>query len=244
MTRAGGIVANADGSGEPDSPHLLGSALFDPVLGAKVLGEIQAEGLRAAGSLVERLVHLVDGPSTSNSVDSSPDLGASEQPASSGPSAAALGAVRPWFDLWSELVERTSDTLQRFRTTETGPDGTGVQVGIDGSLVPSRALTITVGSNGHGCGEMWLHNGTTADHGRVTPRTGSLTGADGAALACDVTIDPPSVESLVSKSSRGFAISVTVPPSAATGMYRGVIQVEGADAVWMPFEVVVSARPS
>lgn len=236
-------MAKADDSGEPNGPHLLGSALFDPVLGAKVLGEIQAEGLRAAGSLVERLVSLVDGPQTSHSADSS-DADASGQTSRSGPSAPDLGAVLPWFDLWSDLVERTSDTLQRFRTNETGPDGTGVQVGIEGGLVPSRPLTIAVGPEGQGSADMWLHNGTPDDHGPVTPRPGSLTGINGATLACEVTIDPPSIESLASKSSRGFAISVAVPSSTAAGVYRGIIQVEGADAVWMPLEVVLSERPS
>ena len=74
---------------------------FDPVLGAKILGEIQAEGLRAAGALVERLVHLVDGPIEDKSEPSTNTV--------EGPSSAVMGAVGPWFDLWRELVERSAE---------------------------------------------------------------------------------------------------------------------------------------
>jgi hypothetical protein len=210
---------------------------FDPVLGAKIFGEIQAEGLRAAGALVERLVHLVDGPHPGTSEETTETTSGGE----SGSSPVDLGAVLPWFELWRELAERTSDTLQRFQGAGGGPGGEGVRVGVDGSLVPAHPLIVVVGREGRGQGDMWLHNGTADDHGELVPQCGPLCDADGTALDCEVNVDPPRVDGLPPRSSRGFTIAVSVGGPAAPGTYRGVVQVRGADAVWMPIEVTVEA---
>jgi hypothetical protein len=210
---------------------------FDPVLGAKIFGEIQAEGLRAAGALVERLVHLVDGPHQDPATE---DPGISSEPeAASAP--VDMGAILPWFELWRDLVERTSDTVQRFQGAGVGPTGEGVRVGVDGSLVPAQPLVVAVGPAGPGLGEMWLHNGTSDDYGQLVPHCGPLCDADGTPLDCDVTVDPPKVDGLPPKSSRGFTIAIATRTAPALGTYRGIIQVRGADAVWMPLEVVVTA---
>ncbi|MDP1807226.1 MAG: hypothetical protein Q8K72_18765, partial [Acidimicrobiales bacterium] len=112
-------MANQGGGREATDP--TGSVLpFDPVLGTKHFGEIQEEGLRAAGALVERLVLLVDGPRVGPDAD--PDPARSEGTA--GP--ADPGAVLPWFELWSDLVGRTAETMQRFRGVDRGPAGDGV----------------------------------------------------------------------------------------------------------------------
>lgn len=208
---------------------------FDPVLGAKIFGEIQAEGLRAAGALVERLVHLVDGPHSD-----APDA-SSESTEPGDVTSFGMGAVQPWFELWRDLVERTSDTLQRLQGADMGPDGDGIRVGVDGSLAPSRPLTVAVDAAGRGQAEMWLHNGTADDPGELVPRCGPLCGLDGALLSCRLTIDPPTIDGLPSRSSRGFTIAVTADPASLPGTYRGLVQVRGADAVWLPIEVVVPA---
>ncbi|MFL6088585.1 MAG: hypothetical protein ACJ71Z_00390 [Aeromicrobium sp.] len=202
-----------------------------------LLGEIQADGLRAASALVERLVHLVDGPH--DVADDSADA-----PPSVGPAGVDMGAVLPWFELWRDLVERTSETVQRLSGAATGPAGDGVQVGIDGSLAPTHPLVIALGTDGRGDGEMWLHNGTAADRGELVPLCGPLGDVDGNVLGCEVDIDPPKIDSLHARSSRGFAIGVRAQPDALPGTYRGVVQVRGAEAVWMPVEVTVPARPS
>jgi hypothetical protein len=206
---------------------------FDPALGAKIFGEIQAEGLRAAGALVERLVHLVDGPraqQTDNQPEPTP--------------AAAESAIQPWFELWHDLIERTSDTVQRLQGAGAGPGGHGIQVGVDGSLAPTNPLVLTLDSTGCGTGELWLHNGTADDPGSLAPLCGPLCGPDGTALHCEVTIAPPAVDGLPPRSSRGFTISVTVEPASAPGTYRGLVQVRGADAVWLPIEVVLPGPPT
>lgn len=227
-----------DENSTQDATYRDASFPFDPTVGIKLLGEIQAEGLRAAGALVDRLVHLVDGPHPAPADTDDP----AADPPASGPASIDMGAVLPWFDLWRDLVERTADTVQRFRTSDAGT--TGVRVDVDGSLTPAQALAIPVGADGTGSGEMWLHNGTTTDHGELVPRCGPLSGIDGTTIPCDVEFDPPKVDGLPSRSIRGFAIAVTVEPTTPPGTYRGIVQVQGAEPVWMPLEVVVPAVPA
>lgn len=153
-----------------------------------------------------------------------------------------MGAVLPWFDLWRDLVERTSETVQRFRVVDPGAGE--VRVDLDGDLAPTRALAIEIGPDRTGSGEMWLHNGTTADRSELVPTCGPLSAPDGAVLSCEVGIEPPKIDGLPSRSSRGFVITASVDPSAQPGRYRGIVQVGGADAVWMPLEIVVPAVSS
>lgn len=232
-------MVNADD--DLGAKHRRGSFPFDPVRGAALFGEIQAEGLRAAGVLVERLIHLVDGSPTDGQDRAADPMG--EPTPAHGHTNPELGAILPWFELWRDLVERTSETLQRFGGAGSSPDGDHVRVGIHGSLTPVRPLTISVDSE-QGQGEMWLHNGTPTDHGALVPQCGPLCDSDGNRLECEVEIDPPKIDGLPARSSRGFAISVVVGASSAAGTYRGVVQVGGAEAVWMPIEVTVPMRSS
>jgi hypothetical protein len=226
----------------PGATARPGSFLFDPVLGATLFTEIQAEGLRAASVLVERLVHLVDGSPTTTPADREADpADESSPPAGSGPE---VGAVLPWFELWRDLAERSADALQRFQGAGVGPTGEGVRVGVDGSLAPTHPLTINVDTGGRGHGEVWLHNGTPSEHGELVPHCGPLSDEYGQTLVADAEFAPPKIDGLPARSSRGFIISVRVDPASAPGTYRGIVQVRGADAVWMPLEVVVPARSS
>jgi hypothetical protein len=200
---------------------------FDPMLGAKLFGEIQAEGLRAAGALVERLVHLVDGPQVAPADDAE-----AESPG------VDLSAVLPWFELWGDLLERTSDAFQRWQAAGQS------RIDIDGSLDPAHPLAIALDGEGLGRAEMWLHNGTTEDQGELVPQCGPLSDGYGTVLECEVDIDPPKIDQLHTRSSRGFVISITTRTPAAPGTYRGIVQVRGAERVWMPIEVIVDAPTS
>jgi hypothetical protein len=68
------------------------SVLFDPVLGATLFSEIQAEGLRAASSLVERLVNLVDGSHAP--ADGDHTANSAHEPAP--PEGTELGPILQW----------------------------------------------------------------------------------------------------------------------------------------------------
>jgi hypothetical protein len=209
------------------------ASAFDPVAGAKAFGEIQAEGLRAAGALVERLVHLVDGSAPAADTTDA----ASAAATATGPVDA--GAVTPWFELWADLLQRTVESVQRVG----GPDGGGgadvVQVDVEGGSVRGRPLSLATLPGAAATTEVWLHNGTAEVSGRLEPRCGALAAPDGRALDAVVTFDPPVLDSLLARSSRGVVLSVAVAAAAPPATYRGTVQVDGAPAVWLPLEVVV-----
>jgi hypothetical protein len=221
-------MTEGDRSGSAGERRGWASA-FDPVAGAKALGEIQAEGLRAAGALVERLVHLVDGAAAAP--------GADEASTATGP--AAPGAVTPWFDLWADLLQRTVDSVQRIGDAAGTGVADGVQVDVEGGSVRGCPLSLAVPPGATATTEVWLHNGTADACGRLEPRCGSLGAPDGSTLAADVTFDPPALDSLLARSSRGLVLTVAVAADAPAGSYRGTVQVDGAPAVWLPVEVVV-----
>ncbi|MDQ2648445.1 MAG: hypothetical protein M3Z03_02690 [Actinomycetota bacterium] len=227
------------GQERSEDEEALGVFPLDPLAGARFLGEIQAEGLRAAGALVERLVHLVDGPvpkfTPADPAEAPSDtLSATED---------AMGAITPWFELWTDLVERTTATMQRVRGTTPDPVDGGVHLEVDGSLLPSHPLTVPVVAGGCTRTEMWLHNGSDDAYDGLAPRCGPLVTADGSTLQGTVHFEPSSIESLPARSSRGFLVEIAIDDGVAPGIYRSTVQVRGASAVWMAIEVVVDAEP-
>jgi hypothetical protein len=101
-------------------------------------------------------------------------------------------------------------------------------------------LAVTVDVGGSGQAEMWLHNGTADDQGQLVPHCGPVSDGYGNVLEGEVDISPPKIDRLHARSSRSFVISVAAEPTAAPGPYRGIVQVRGAESVWMPIEVIVT----
>ncbi|HEY1738969.1 MAG TPA: hypothetical protein VGI86_09680, partial [Acidimicrobiia bacterium] len=89
--------------------------------------------------------------------------------------------------------------------------------------------------------EAWLHNGTTAGAGPLTLHAGELRAPDGTLLGASVVCDPSRIDSLPGRSSRGVTVSVRRHGRVRAGIYRGLIQVEGAPDVWLAVEVMVRA---
>jgi hypothetical protein len=189
---------------------------FDPVAGMRAVADIQAEGLRAAGNLLERILR------------SEPDApGARARSSSSG----SVGA----------LVEAWTDLLQRTLAALAAPGETGaLTVAIDANGAgPQVRLAASDAGEGEAT-EVWLHNGTLAAVGPLALRCGPLTDADGTVLdGADVAFEPREVEQLPGRSSRAVAISLAADGPLRPGTYRGTIQAHGAPALWLPLEVVV-----
>jgi hypothetical protein len=188
---------------------------FDPVAGMRAVADIQAEGLRAASDLLERMLR--------------------SEPDASGPaprsSAGSFGAL---VDAWTDLLQRTVAALA------TPAENGAVTVAIDADGAgPQVRLVVDEAGDGEGA-EVWLHNGTTGAVGPLALRCGPLADADGAALdGVRVGFEPGEVESLPGRSSRAVAVSLAADGTLRPGIYRGTIQAHGAPALWLPLEVVV-----
>jgi hypothetical protein len=191
--------------------------LFDPVAGMRAVADIQAEGLRAAGALLERM------------------LGA--EPEENGHRPASLtGEYAALVDAWTDVIRRfVAGMAQPGR-----PDA--VTVAVDASGVgPSVRLALDESTGEAGAvAEIWLHNGTSSTVGPLVLRCGELRNSDGKRLkGAKVRFDPPAVESLPARSSRTVAVSLVSKEELRPGVYRGTIQARGAPGLWLPVEVVI-----
>ncbi len=190
--------------------------LFDPVAGMRAMADVQAEGLRAASDLLERLLTPEEHGPGARSVPPQPDYA-------------------PLVDAWAQLLERVASGLAR-----PGESGS-VTVPIDSSGVgPSLRLVLERGERGASAdAEVWLHNGTAAPAGPLALRCGALTAPDGEVLEAAVGFEPAQIASLPPRSSRGVVVTVAVDGRPSPGIYRGTIQADGAPTLWLPVEVAV-----
>jgi hypothetical protein len=194
--------------------------LFDPVAGMRAMADIQAEGLRAASDLLERVLE--------------PDRRA---PAELSPSRS------PWSERdYAGLVDSWVELLQRVSAGLAPPGDAGrVTVSVDSAAVSPPVRLVLEGPEqvDGSAGEVWLHNGTSAAVGPLALRCGALSAAGGEVLDARVRFDPVEVPLLPPRSSRGVVISVLAVGEPRPGVYRGTIQTEGAPAMWLPLEVAV-----
>ena len=206
---------DAEGEGASGSEHSIPP--FDPVAGMRAMADIQAEGLRAASELLERM------------------LGSDRD----GPGRRSRSPERDYaavVDTWADLLQRIAAGLAR-----PGQAG-AVTIPVDSSTVgaPVRlALDQSTSSDG-AVAEVWLHNGTTSSVGPLALRCGPLTAPDGTVLdGVHVRFEPRELELLPPRSSRAVLVSVTATSLLSPGFYRGTIQADGAPKLWLPFEVAI-----
>jgi|SRR5436190_840481 len=188
---------------------------FDPVAGMRAVADIQAEGLRAAGDLLERIL---------GSEPEAPDA----RPRSS------AGSVGALVDAWTDLLQRTLAAV----AAPGQPDALTVAVDTDG---PGPQLRLALdGAVERAEAEVWLHNGTFGDVGPLALRCGPVSDADGIVLdGADVSFEPRDVDLLPARSSRAVVVSLATAGALRPGTYRGTIQAHGAPRLWLPLEVVV-----
>jgi hypothetical protein len=204
--------SQADGGGGAERPV----SRFDPVAGMRAVADIQAEGLRAAGELLERVL------------GSEPD-----RPA--GRSRSPAGDYGALVDAWTELLRRTIDGLAP--PPRPGP----ITVPIDATGAgPELRLAVGEPSGAGAAAEIWLHNPTFAAVGPLVLRCGELSDAGGTMLAgAEVRFDPPELALLEARSSRAVVVSLAATGPLRAGTYRGTIQAGGAPRLWLPLEVAV-----
>jgi hypothetical protein len=189
---------------------------FDPIAGMRAVADVQAEGLRAAGDLLERVLGSEpEGPGPR-----------------SRPPAVDYNAL---VDAWTDLLRRTFAGVTR----PGQPDVITVAVDANG-VGPQVSLALSGPANGTGAvTEVWLHNGTLGPVGPLALHCGQLTDPDGTRLAARVSFEPGEIKLLPARSSRAVAVSVVATRAPRPGTYRGTIQASGAPGLWLPFEVCV-----
>jgi hypothetical protein len=209
------VEGNSQGQGA--NGRKRSGALFDPVAGMRAMAEIQADGLRAASELLDRMLK------TDEHV----------------PPTSARSPQRDYtalVDAWAELLQRMAAGLAE----PAEPDH--LTVPVDSSAVgPTvRFLLERCEPPARASAEIWLHNGTSAAVGPLVLRCGELAASDGTVLDCArVLFDPTEVDLLPPRSSRGVLASLAASAAVRPGIYRGTIQADGAPKLWLPVEATV-----
>jgi len=181
------------------------------------MADIQAEGLRAAGDLLERVLGTEAGPPATR--DASP-----------------ASDYQAFVDAWIEVLR------QSFAGLAQPPAGEAVTVPVEANGIgpPLRLAVGPASEPAERSTEVWLHNGSRSVVGPVIFRCGDLSDAQGELLeGVEVRFDPAELEPLPARSSRAVTISLAGQVPLVAGTYRGTIQARGAPGVWLPLEVVV-----
>jgi|tagenome__1003787_1003787.scaffolds.fasta_scaffold19665580_1 hypothetical protein len=199
-----------------DGPARSGRA-FDPIAGMRAVADIQAEGLRAAGELLERVL------------GSEPDGGGARE--------------RPPADDYGALAAAWAEMFRRFAAAMTLPgQPDAITVAIDTAGVGPQVRLVLRGPDDieSGVTEIWLHNGTFGAVGPVALSCGQLCDSDGEVLGgAGVQFEPRQVPLLPARSSRAVVVSLVASRPLRAGTYRGTIQASGAPKLWLPFEVTI-----
>ena len=231
--------------------------MLDPAANARALGEIQRRGLRAAGELVDRL--------TAGGADGGEEGRATEANGASGTVARSQGGSpggsppADLLQLWIDVFQRGLQAMAAMARPDGQPPAGGESITTAdlgrGSVTGAVPLTMraarssdrSAGSDGQpgrtGSAEVWLHNGTPDEMSRLRLHCGDLRAHDGSILpASALRFEPPSLDLIPARSSRGVVVVADVPDGAPGGVYRGVLLVAGAPDVWLPISVSVASR--
>ena len=215
------------GDADPD-PTGAGEATFDPIAAARAIGGVQAQALRAAGDLVERLTQLVDGPSSdSETTEASPEDGARSESAR-------------LVDLWAEMLGRVS---RGFDGTGNGRRRAVDRFEIDLGAGPVLgALDIEYDhSTSSGRAEVWVTNRSDRPFPPLTVVVGPMLTSSGSAIEVSTRCDPAVVDAMPPRSSRGVCIELSAVREPAAGVYRGVAQIDAVPGAWFVIELRVDA---
>ncbi len=227
-----------DGPGDREGDAPRWASLLDPVVATRVLADVQAQGVRAASDLVDRLVRSVDGARERAEHAPSPDLGGSTR------AGASDAEARRLIETWIELLQDAAGSIARI-AAGAGADApdSPPRLHVDGTDIAPRPLVLAVDETGAitvgGC-EIWLHNGAAEPVGPLTVRCGDLQAPDGSVLGASLVAHPAAIDELPARSSRGISLSLEPHGVLSPGAHRGIVQVEGAGGVWLPVEVRVA----
>jgi hypothetical protein len=166
---------------------------------------------------------------------------------------------------WVDLFQRGLQAMAAVARTNGGlaPGGESIATADVGRGTATGAVRLTIrgggsddrpgasderagGSDGpsgrSGSTEVWLHNGTSEPMLGLRLHSADLRSHDGSTLpASCIGFDPPSLDELPARSSRGVLVVADVGADVPGGVYHGVLLVAGAPDVWLPVIVTVAS---
>ncbi len=197
---------------------------------ARAIGGVQAQALRAAGDLVERLTQMVDGADRVSDADA-----AGEEEAPRSESARLV-------DLWSEILARVSRSFDGAGSDTPRAPGR-FEVDVDAGPEPGALGISWDAATGRGQAEVWLTNSSERARTDLKLTVGPLMAPSGALADATLQCDPNPIVELPARSSRGLRIEVVAPGVVPPGEYRALAQIDGT-AAWFPIELRIETEPT
>jgi len=219
----------------------------------RLIGAVDGEGHEhpaAAGSPAPAEPTHVDGVDGANGSDGNTP----GPPRPSVPGSPSADIIQVWMDLFQRGMQAMAATVRP--DGALGPGGESIATADVGRGTATGAVHLSVvaggsgdlpgGSDGparrRGSAEVWLHNGTAEPMIGLRLHTGDLRAHDGSTLpSSGLRFDPPSLDELPARSSRGVVVVADVGDDVPGGVYRGVLLVAGAPDVWLPIVLTVAS---
>jgi hypothetical protein len=188
---------------------------IDPVAGIRAIADIQAEGLRAASDLLDRVLGR-DAPAVPP-----PNGGSGER------------SYVPVLDAWASMLEGFAAALST--------QGGATVLSID-SEQPGPAVRIRWADGVSTSVELQITNPRSEAAAPIRLDAGALLAPDGSVLdGAAVGVAPAEIPELPARTSVPVTVSLRVARQPRPGTYRGTLQAAGAPALWLPVEVTIES---
>ena len=199
-----------------------------------------------------------DGGDDGNRIDAPGGANGSAQRPAGSPGGSVTGSPpADLLHLWIDVFQRGLQAMAAMARPDGAPVAGGGPIATAdvgrGTVTGAVHITVggeqsgdgTAGSDGQpgctGSAEVWLHNGTAEARSGLRLHSGDLRAHNGGTLpASALRFDPPSLDELPARSSRGVVVAADVADALPDGVYRGVLLVAGAPDVWLPIVVTVA----
>ncbi len=222
--------------GNGSGSELPWASVFDASANARALSAIQAEGFKAASTLVDRFIRAA----TAGLSGARPTTAA---PLSNQQRADMFGAtdleplIRSWWAMAGQLLLGAAPQSDA-AASPARPDAPAVDfAGAD----MTGQVTLEAAPPGPAKATVWLHNSGDTDLAPVRLRCSDLLAADGAVVAAEAVSFSAPEAAMPALSKRGVELSVTLAPGTTAGVYRGTLLTEGRADLWLPVVLTVRA---
>ena len=210
--------------------------ILDPAANRRALGDVQERGLRAARDLADRVISSIGATERTPTDDLRNGATASDAP----PNDPIVDLLRAWSEVGARvLAELTAGSgSQPDRSGRDAPGG-GMAVDVSGQGTPTT-WRIRVDRRGLllAAAELWLCNSQSHPVGPLSLGISDLQRSSSTLVSSDhLRLDPSTVE-LPARCARAVAVTLSVDDPLEPGVYRGMLQADGAPE----FGVIVELR--
>ncbi len=211
--------------------------ILDPAANRRALGDVQERGLRAARDLADRVISSIGAAERPPTGDLRNGAAASDAP----PNDPIADLLRAWSEVGARvLAELTAASRSQPDQAGRNASAGGMAVDVNGHGPPTT-WRLRVDRRGLllAAAELWLCNSQSHPVGPLCLGLGDLQRSTGTVVSSDhLRLDPSTVE-LPARCARAVAVTLSVDDPLQPGVYRGLLQADGAPEFGVIVELTV-----